>query len=801
MSQLSYIRWFNEIGVDDVALVGGKNASLGEMYHELTPVGVNVPNGFAITATAYRDNVNQINDVIIDLLSKIEPNNIVSLSQYAKEIRKLVYDHCINDLLENEIIQAYQQLVSQYGSELSVSVRSSATAEDLPTASFAGQHDTYLNISGGDALIDACRHCFASLFTDRAIAYRIHNGFDHMKVAMSVGIMKMIRSDISSSGVMFSLDTDTGFRDVVFITSAYGLGENIVQGLIDPDEFYVHKPTFEKGFRRVLYHHLGNKHLTMTYAQKGNKKNVQDIETSAELSQRFSITDDEVLSLADYAIKTEQHYSRKAGQPMPMDMEWAKDGVDGKLYLIQARPETVVSQRHLNQVTEYQLQEHPIAISTGRAIGGQIAVGRVRKINCNADLAKFQAGEILLTDSTNPDWGPVMTTAAAIITNRGGRTCHAAIVARELGIPAVVGTGDATQQIEDGAEVTVSCAEGATAHVYSGQLRFTTKIIDMGDITDLKTQIMLNLGSPERAFSYSFLPCDGVGLARIEFIINSFIKAHPMALLYPQKVESKDQRKEIMALIEGYDSGADYFIEKLSEGVGMIAAAFYPKPVIVRMSDFKSNEYANLIGGASFEFIEDNPMIGFRGAARYTHPAYAEGFALECQAIKRVREKMGLNNVKVMIPFCRRVEEGENVLQCMASHGLKQGDDGLEVYVMCELPNNVIQIDRFAQLFDGISIGSNDLTQLVLGVDRDSEIVAFEFDERDPGVMEMIRMAIEGAHRNHRHVGICGQAPSDFPEVAEYLVGLGIDSISLNPDSVFSIREKVAAIERQALIT
>ncbi|PCH60351.1 MAG: phosphoenolpyruvate synthase [Gammaproteobacteria bacterium] len=797
MSQAKYVRWFNEIGINDVPLVGGKNASLGEMYRELSPLGVNVPNGFATTAAAYYDNISELSDTLSSLLAKIDPSDLNTLSRYAAEIRKAVYDHKLSDSLQSEIIDAYHQLKNQYGDDLSVSVRSSATAEDLPTASFAGQHDSYLNIAGDDCLIDACRHCFASLFTDRAIMYRIHNGFDHTKVAMSVGIMKMVRSDIASSGVMFNLDTDTGFRDVVFITAIYGLGENIVQGIVDPDEFYVHKPTFEQGYRSVLYRHLGEKHLTMAYAEKSSKAQIANIDTSAELRQRFCITDDDVLTLADYAIKIEEHYSAAAGKSSPMDMEWAKDGIDGKLYIIQARPETVVSQRHVNQIIEYTLMGHGEPISKGRAIGTQIACGRVRKINSSADLARFQPGEVLLADATQPDWGPIMTTASAIITNRGGRTCHASIVARELGIPAVVGAGDAMQQIDEGSEVTISCAEGAEGYIYSGRVEFTTNIIDISDIPLLKTDIMLNLGSPERAFSYSFLPCDGVGLARIEFIINDFIKAHPMALLYPQKVKNPEEREKIIGLIKLYDNGGDYFVEKLSEGVAMIAAAFYPKPVIVRMSDFKSNEYASLLGGVDFEFIEENPMIGFRGAARYNHPAYAEGFALECKAIKRVRDEMGFDNVKVMIPFCRRVEEGEDVLKSMASHGLKQKQNGLEVYVMCELPNNVIQIDRFAKLFDGVSIGSNDLTQLVLGVDRDSEIVAFEFDERDPGVMEMIRMAIEGAHRNHRHVGICGQAPSDFPEFAEYLVGLNIDSISLNPDSVLKTIPRIAAIEQK----
>lgn len=796
MKKDKYIRWFSTIGINDVATVGGKNASMGEMYCQLKPLGVNVPNGFATTAEAFRDSLDAVRDRLAALLEKIDPRDVSSLSTYAAMARNLVYDSVVNAKLEEELITAYRQLKQEYGDGMSVAVRSSATAEDLPNASFAGQHDTYLNIEGEAAVVDACKRCFASLFTDRAIVYRMHHGFDHMKIAMSVGVMKMVRSDISSSGVMFTLDTETGFRDVVFITAGYGLGENIVQGLIDPDEFYVHKPTFSQGYRSVLYRHLGEKQMTMTYATRFSSNRVENIPTSTELQQRFCITDDDVLTLADYAIKTERHYS-SADKACPMDMEWAKDGLDGKLYLIQARPETVISQRHGHQITEYRLGERGPRLVSGRAIGTQIASGKVKKIHTNDDLAHFQAGEILLADTTHPDWGPVMTTAAAIVTNRGGRTCHAAIVARELGIPAVVGTGDAMQKIDDGSEVTVSCAEGALGHVYLGRLAIETELIDMSDVARPKTHIMLNLGSPERAFSYSFLPCDGVGLARVEFIINDFIKAHPMALLYPNKVSNGEQRKKIADLIRHFNNGSDFFVQKLSEGVATIAAAFYPKPVIVRLSDFKSNEYANLLGGVDFEPIEENPMLGFRGAARYDHPAYEQGFAMECRALKRVRDDMGFTNVKIMVPFCRRVEEAKNVLKYMANHGLAQGDNGLEIYVMCEIPNNVIQIDRFASLFDGISIGSNDLTQLVLGVDRDSEMVAFDFDERDPGVLEMIRMAIEGAHRQHRHVGICGQAPSDYPEIAEYLVKHNIDSISLNPDAVLKTMANIAALEQR----
>ena len=793
----AHIRWFEQLSIQDVALVGGKNASLGEMYRQLSTLGINVPNGFAITAPAYSENINEIKSQLAAHLSDIQPQDVDALSNAAAKIRALIYQHSISQPLAEEIKIAYRQLQSQYGDELSVAVRSSATAEDLPSASFAGQHDSYLNIRGEEALIETCRQCFASLFTDRAISYRINNDFDHMKVAMSVSVMKMVRADIASSGVMFSLDTETGFKDAVFITAAYGLGENVVQGTIDPDEFYVHKPTLLLGHRHVLSRRLGQKQLTLRYASNNSSATTENTETDATLKQTFCISDDDVLTLADYAIKTEQHYSKLKGQHCPMDMEWAKDGSDGKLYLIQARPETVAAKQNHHQLTEYQLSDPGPAICSGRAIGKQIAVGNIRTIRSNDELSSFQPGEVLLADTTNPDWGPVMTTAAAIITNRGGRTCHAAIVARELGIPAVVGCSDATEKLSDGSEVTVSCAQGADGNIYSGAIAYSTHTTELNALAKPQTTILLNVGSPERAFANCQLPNDGVGLARLEFIINSTIQAHPMALLFPDRIEKPEDRKLINALIRHYASGADYFIKQLSEGVAMIAAAFYPKPVIVRLSDFKSNEYAGLIGGSGFEPKEENPMIGFRGAARYNHPAYEQGFALECQALKRVREDMGFSNVKVMVPFCRRVEEAKSVLKCMADNGLKRGENGLEIYVMCEIPNNVIQVDHFAELFDGMSIGSNDLTQLVLGVDRDSALVAFEFDERDPGVMEMIRIAVEGAHRNNTPIGFCGQAPSDFPEIAEFLVELGIDSISLNPDSVVHTIQRINQLEAE----
>jgi len=793
----NYIRWFKEIGIEDVPTVGGKNASLGEMYRELTPQGIKVPNGFAITAEAYRDGLAQAGvwDALKATLDGLNPADMGDLARRGAKARAIIYGAPLAEGLQQQIRDAYAQLQQEYGGELSLAVRSSATAEDLPTASFAGQQETYLNIRGDEHLFDACRRCFASLFTDRAIHYRIDNNFDHFKVALSIGIMKMVRSDLNASGVMFSLDTETGFRDVVFITGAYGLGENVVQGALEPDEFYVHKPTFEAGHRAVLRRHRGSKQIKMIYATGDSRAMTRNVPVSEIDRQRYCLSDEDVLTLADYAIKVERHYSEKAGETRPMDMEWAKDGVDGELYMVQARPETVESQKQGNTLRQYHLKQQGEILARGYAVGTKIGAGRARYIADVAHLDEFQAGEVLVAETTTPDWEPVMKTAAAIVTNRGGRTCHAAIIARELGIPALVGCDNATQSIADDEMVTISCAGGDEGRVFRGKLDYEVIETDLSNLARPKTKIMINLGNPDLAFSTSFLPNDGVGLARLEFIINEYIKAHPMALLHPERVTERNTRDALETLVHGYADGADYFVRRLSEGVGTIAAAFWPKPVVVRLSDFKTNEYATLLGGADFEPHEDNPMIGFRGAARYTHPAYAEGFALECAAMKRVREEMGLTNVKLMIPFCRRVEEGERVLQAMAEHGLKRGENGLEIYVMCEIPNNVILIDEFAKLFDGFSIGSNDLTQLTLGVDRDSEIVSFDFDERDPGVKQMIKLAVEGAHRNHRHSGLCGQAPSDYPEMAEFLVEIGIESMSLNPDTVLATTRFVLAAE------
>jgi pyruvate,water dikinase len=796
-----YVRWFEEIKIEDVPLVGGKNASLGEMYRELTRQGVKIPNGFAITAEAYWHVVNSagILDKLKEAMAGLDKTKVEDLARRGKRARDLILGAGIPEDLWTEVSTAYDRLCEEYGPHTDVAVRSSATAEDLPTASFAGQQETYLNVSGYHTLREACSKCFASLFTDRAISYRIDNSFDHFKVALSIGVMKMVRSDLASSGVIFTLDTETGFRDVVFITGSYGLGENIVQGAVNPDEFYVFKPTFKQGYRAIIKKNLGAKTIKMIYGRGDSKVLTRNVEVPEADRRRFCITDDDVLTLAGYATTIEDHYSKKAGKTRPMDIEWAKGGRSGELFIVQARPETVQSQKSMDVLSTYHLEKRGPILASGKSVGEKIASGKARVIPDVAHLSSFLPGEVLVADTTTPDWEPVMKTAGAIVANRGGRTCHAAIVSRELGIPAVVGAEDATETIQTGREVTVSCAEGDTGFVYEGLLPFHVEELRLQDLKRPKTKIMMNLGNPEEAFSLSMIPNDGIGLARMEFIINSYIKIHPMALVHPEKVADEGVRKTIDKLTFGYENKEEYFVEKLAHGVGTIAAAFYPKPVIVRLSDFKTNEYASLIGGQHFEPEEDNPMLGFRGASRYYDDRYREGFALECRAMKRVREEMGLTNLVIMVPFCRRVDEGEEVLAEMAKNGLKRGEKGLEVYIMCEIPNNVIQIDEFSKLFDGFSIGSNDLTQLVLGVDRDSELVAHDFQERDPGVLKMISLAIQGARKNHRHSGLCGQAPSDYPDFAEFLVKEGIDSISLNPDSVMKITLKVLEMEKQLL--
>jgi pyruvate,water dikinase len=795
MSRFTYIRFFEEFGIDDVPLVGGKNASLGEMFQKLSEQGVRVPHGFAITAEAYRYMLDGAGawDALHAELDDLDPADVTALARKGKRAREIVYGAGLPDDLAAEVIAAYRMLQDEYGEEVSLAVRSSATAEDLPTASFAGQQDTYLNIKGPESLLDACRRCFASLFTDRAIHYRIDQGFDHFKVSLSIGVMKMVRSDLASSGVMFSIDTESGFNDVVFVTGSYGLGENVVQGAVDPDEFYVHKPTYLAGHRAVLRRLIGDKAVKMVFVEGETKNTTRNIPTPKADRARFCLTDEDVLELAGYACAIERHYGR------PMDMEWAKDGLDGQLYIVQARPETAASQRSLTTIESYVLEGKGEVLTEGRSVGEKIASGVAKRIENIGNMSDFRPGDVLIADTTTPDWEPIMKIAAAIVTNRGGRTCHASIIARELGIPAVVGAGDATTSVPDGEVVTVSCVEGDTGRVYRGELGFHVDRTEVADLARPRTQIMVNLGNPDLAFKTSFLPNDGVGLARMEFIVSEYIKVHPMALLHPEKVDDPEARRTIDRPIQGYPDGGDFFVERLSEGIGTIAAAFWPKPVVVRMSDFKTNEYARLVGGSVFEPIESNPMIGFRGASRYAHPAYAEGFALECRAMQRVREEMGLTNVIIMLPFVRRVAEADLVLKTMAELGLQRGQNGLEVYAMCEIPNNVLLLDQFAKRFDGFSIGSNDLTQLTLGVDRDSEIVAFDYDERDEGVKEMIRMAVEGCRRNGIHSGLCGQAPSDYPEMAEFLVRLGIDSISLNPDVVVKTTRQILQLEQQVV--
>ncbi|HWA88732.1 MAG TPA: phosphoenolpyruvate synthase [Rhizomicrobium sp.] len=799
MTVQNFIRWFETLGASDVGIVGGKTASLGELYSALRNKGIDIPNGFGLTADAYRSALDGARawEQLKPLLEGVDASDVRILARHAAAARKIVHDATGTPELREQIAAAYRELERQYGTNMPVAVRSSATAEDLPNASFAGQHDSFVNIRGAEAVFEACRNCFASIFTDRAIVYRNNNGFDHAKVALSVAVMKMVRSDIGASGVTFTLDTESGFRDVVLVTGIYGLGENIVQGRADPDEFYVHKPTFRNGHRAVLRRVLGEKQLRMCFA-RGKGAPTVNRPVAKNLRQRFCLADAEVMTLAGHAMAIEEHYSRLNGHATPMDIEWAKDGDDGKLYIVQARPETVVSQRTTGLIRTYALKGKAQAVVSGRAIGERIATGKVRVVRNENDLARFEAGEILVSDTTAPDWLPVMKKAAGIVTDRGGRTCHAAIVARELGVPAVVGTQAATATLKNGDRVTISCAEGERGHVYEGSIPFDATETKLSDLPRPKTQIMVNIGDPDLAFRTAMLPNDGVGLARMEFIINEFIGIHPMALVHHDKVGKADRRR-IQKLTQNHRNPKDFFVERLAEGVGTIAAAFYPKPVIVRLSDFKTNEYAKLLGGAPFEPVEANPMLGFRGAARYAHPAYAAGFALECAALARVREFMGLTNLKIMVPFCRREEEARRVLDALARNGLRKGENGLEIFVMCEIPNNVIRIDAFSKIFDGFSIGSNDLTQLTLGVDRDSDIVAFDFDERDPGMTEMLRLAVTGAHRNKRHVGICGEAPANYPDVARRLVEWGIDSISVNPSSLiktFRIAEEAERLAR-----
>jgi pyruvate, water dikinase len=785
-----------EVGLHDVHRVGGKNASLGELRRALGPLGIRVPDGFATTADAYRLflHENALEDELRAALEGLDTGDLRSLQAAGRRARGAMLAAELPEPLTAAVLAAYRALESEHGEGCDVAVRSSATAEDLPEASFAGQQETYLNIRGERMLLDAVRRCFASLYTDRAIVYRVERGFDHTQVALSVGVQKMVRSDLAGAGVMFTLDTESGFRDVVLINAAWGLGESVVQGSVNPDEYCVHKPTLMQGFRPILRRRAGSKESRLVY-EEGGSRQVRSVPVPPRDRERLVLSDEEILTLAHWACAVEQHYSRLRGEPAPMDIEWAKDGESGELFLVQARPETVHATGADTTLRRYHLEETGALLVAGRSVGERIGQGRARVVRAVTDLDRLQPGEVLVTEMTDPDWEPVMKRAAAIVTDRGGRTCHAAIVSRELGIPAVVGTVLGTERVLDGEPVTVSCAEGEEGRVYAGLLPVRVEEIDVGALPRTRTSLMLNVGNPAEAFSLSFLPSRGVGLARVEFVIGAEIGVHPMALLYPERVKERRERREIERLTAGYRNPAEYFVRGLAEGVGTIAAAFWPREVIVRLSDFKSNEYAGLLGGAAFEPHEENPMIGFRGAARYYDPRYREGFALECRALKRIRDEMGLRNVKLMVPFCRTVAEGEQVLAELARNGLVRGENGLEIYVMCEIPSNVILVEEFARLFNGFSIGSNDLTQLVLGVDRDSELVAPLFDERDPAVMRMVAAVIRGARAAGRKVGICGQAPSDYPEFARFLVRQGIDSISLSPDALLATTLTVAAAE------
>ncbi|HEX9611750.1 MAG TPA: phosphoenolpyruvate synthase [Gemmatimonadales bacterium] len=794
-STAQYAIPFRELTLDDLPQVGGKNASLGEMLHALAAKGVAVPDGFALTADAFRATLREagVADEIYRALDQLDPTNLRELKAVAQRIRERVRAARLPEAVSAQLAAAYRSLSCQCAEECTdVAVRSSATAEDLPGASFAGQHETFLNIRGLAALDAAVRACFASLFTDRAIVYRATHGFAHRDVAMSVGVQKMVRSDLASAGVMFTLDTESGFRDVVLITGAWGLAETVVQGRVRPDEFWVHKPTLKAGFPSIIRRERGTKSVKLIYAEGGTKA-VREVRVPAEDRLRPVLSDDEVLQLARWALAIEDHYSARAERPTPMDIEWAKDGRLGQLYIVQARPETAHAREGAPKLEMYRLREPGRLLVRGKSVGSKIGVGRARVLQSPAEIGQFHQGEVLVAPMTDPDWEPVLRRAAAVVTDEGGRTCHAAIVSRELGIPCVVGTGNATHTLRTGQDITVSCAEGDDGKVYEGRLAFDCEEIDPARLAAPPVPLMLNLGNPENAFHLSRLPSAGVGLARIEFIVSSWIGVHPMAIVHPERVDDPALVAAIKRRMAGFDTPTEFFVDRLASGVAQIAAAFYPRSVVVRFSDFKTNEYAGLLGGTTFEPTEANPMIGFRGASRYYDERYREGFALECAAIRRVRETMGLTNVRVMIPFCRTLEEARKVLGELERNGLRRGEHGLEVHVMCEIPNNVILAEEFSELFDGFSIGSNDLTQLALGVDRDSEVLAHLFDERDPGVKRLIQLVVEGAHRHGLKVGICGQAPSDYPGFAEYLVSVGIDSISLNPDALPKVLERLAA--------
>ena len=812
MAKKDFILWFKEISIRDVPLVGGKNASLGEMFQKVASKGINVPDGFAITAAAYQYFIQKAGllEKIKECLKGLDTHNMEDLKRRGAEVRSLIRSATLPSELSEQIVTSYRKLSQKYGmEELDVAVRSSATAEDLPDASFAGQQETYLNIRGEERLLEACKACFASLFTNRAISYREDKGFGHFDVYLSIAVQKMVRSDTASAGVIFTIDTESGFRDTVLITASYGLGENVVQGAVNPDEYYVFKPTLKIGKRPIVGKTMGSKQQKLVYTE--DSQSVKNIPTTAEERNSYVLTDDEILLLADWACKIEQHYGK------PMDIEWAKDGDGvkigtGQFFIVQARPETVQSQKDYSAMETYVLKEKYYKLEAqgkvlckGLAIGNKIGQGKVYNITSSEQIAEFKPGGVLVTDMTDPDWEPIMKVAAAIVTNRGGRTCHAAIVSRELGIPCVIGTGNATEIVKGGYEVTVDCSEGEIGYVYNGIIPYEIEHVDLKTLPQTKTKIMMNVGIPEKAFFQGQIPCDGVGLAREEFIINSHIGIHPLALIHYEELKAKAKTDSNIAQIvnqidektKGYPDKITYFVERLARGIGRIAAGFYPNDVIVRLSDFKTNEYANLIGGSLYEPQESNPMIGWRGASRYYDETFKPAFGLECKAILKARDEMGLTNIKVMVPFCRTPEEGKKVIEAMKEFGLVQGENGLEVYVMCEIPSNVVLADAFADIFDGFSIGSNDLTQLTLGLDRDSELVSHLYDERNEAVERLVAQVIKMARERKKKIGICGQAPSDFPDFTEFLVKCGINSISLNPDVVIKTKLLVAKIEKE----
>ena len=798
------ILWFDELGIEDIPMVGGKNASLGEMYSSLTKLGVKIPFGFAVTAYAYNTFVDEsgLRSKISEILDGLDTSDLINLQNKGQRVRSAIMDAYFPEILKLQILRAYKKLEEKYGKHVDVAVRSSATAEDLPDASFAGQQETYLNVHSEEQLLYSCKQCFASLFTDRAISYRVDKGFSHFDIALSIGVQKMVRSDMACSGVMFSIDTESGFDKVAFITGAYGLGENVVQGAVNPDEYLVFKPTLEEGYKPIISKTVGAKHMKMIYDRHGAKL-TKNVPVPKSLQEKFVLKDDEVLELSRWAIIIEDHYSAKKGHYQPMDMEWAKDGKTGELFIVQARPETVQSRKDRSKIETYEMVESGDILTSGVSVGAKIGFGNVKVIMDIHDAVDFNKGDILVTDMTDPDWEPIMKLASAIVTNRGGRTCHAAIISREMGVPAGVGCSDATEALKNNQKVTVSCAGGEVGYVYGGFLKYKVSEINVEHIPDTKTKVMLNIGNPHLAFAQSFLPNDGVGLAREEFIINSGVQIHPNALLNYAELKknksdyAKEEVKKIETLTKGYEDKVQYYIDKLAMGMATISSAFYPKKVIIRMSDFKSNEYANLIGGKLYEPEEDNPMIGFRGSSRYYAPSFKEAFKLECLAVRKVREEFGLKNLEIMIPFCRTVSELKKVLAVMKESGIERGRDGMKINLMCEIPSNVILADQFLDLVDGYSLGTNDLTQLTLGLDRDSELVASVYDERNQAVKDLVSAVIQKCNEKGKYIGICGQAPSDYPEFAEFVVEAGIQTMSLNPDTIIKTKLAIAKLEHK----